>query len=238
VGSVLFTTIIVGFGFFGPASFWPFIRRRTAGLGVGLAVAQLVSHSALRRGLLDHQPVGSKQQWLLGGRLVASRSRIPWPSAHVGQHGAFIAGWFGIDDLSNTQITLYAIGIIVLSPWQHRGVKARRLASTTWAWSPSGDHRHGICPGVAKYPHAPSSVLFDTGGTVARRHPAWMGFPCSHDPAAYAISSFDGDRQRAEETRTPPATAAWEPAGQHRRVIVAPSSSTCWFTPFRRRRRS
>ena len=51
IGSAMFTTLIVGFGFFGPASFWSYIVG--GGLqvfAVGLAVAQLVSAYPLSGG--------------------------------------------------------------------------------------------------------------------------------------------------------------------------------------------
>ena len=52
VGSVLFTTMIVGLGFFGPASFWPFLLGGALQVfSVGLAVAQLVSAFPLSGGV-------------------------------------------------------------------------------------------------------------------------------------------------------------------------------------------
>ena len=66
VGSVLFTTIIVGFQFFGPASFWPFVIGAALQVfGVGLAVAQLVSAFPLSGGVYQIiSRLAPKMPWL------------------------------------------------------------------------------------------------------------------------------------------------------------------------------
>ncbi len=105
VGSVLFTTIIVGFGFFGPASFWPFIIGGALQVfGVGLAVAQLVSAFPLSGGVYQIiSRLAPKQQWLAwqGGWWLVVAHTVAVSALSVSMV-PFIAGWFGIDDLSNT----------------------------------------------------------------------------------------------------------------------------------------
>ena len=215
VGSVLFTTIIVGFGFFGPASFWPFIIGGALQVfGVGLAVAQLVSAFPLSGGVYQIiSRLAPKQQWLAwqGGWWLVVAHTVAVSALSVSMV-PFIAGWFGIDDLSNTQITLYAIGIIVLVTLVNiAGVKAAALLNNVGVVAEAAIIVMVIVAlVVAKYPHAPSSVLFDTGGTVgAGGNPAWMGFLFAMILPAYAISSFDATGNAAEETKNAARNAAW-----------------------------
>jgi amino acid transporter len=217
VGSVLFTTLIVGFGFFGPASFWPFVIGGALQVfGVGLAVAQLVSAFPLSGGVYQIiSRLAPKQQWLAwqGGWWLVIAHTVAVAALAVSMV-PFIADWFGIDDLSNTQITLYAIGIIVLVTLVNiAGVKAAALLNNIGVVAEAAIIVMVIVAlVVAKYPQAPSSVLFDTGGAVgAGGNPAWMGFLFAMILPAYAISSFDATGNAAEETRTRRVTPPGEP---------------------------
>jgi amino acid transporter len=215
VGSVLFTTIVVGFGFFGPASFWPFVIGGALQVfGVGLAVAQLVSAFPLSGGVYQIiSRLAPKQQWLAwqGGWWLVIAHTVAVSALAVSMV-PFIADWFGVDDLSNTQITLYAIGIIVLVTLVNiAGVKAAALLNNIGVVAEAAIIVMVVVAlVVAKYPHAPSSVLFDTAGTVgAGGNPAWMGFLFAMILPAYAISSFDATGNAAEETKNAARNAAW-----------------------------
>jgi amino acid transporter len=212
VGSVLFTTIVVGFGFFGPASFWPFILGGALQVfGVGLAVAQLVSAFPLSGGVYQIiSRLAPKQQWL------AWQSGWWLIIAHTVAVGAlavsmvpFIAGWFGINDLSTGEITLWAIGIILLITLVNvAGVRAAALLNNIGVVAEAAIIIMVIVAlVVAHYHRAPTAVLFDTAGTTADR-PAWIAFLFGMILPAYAISSFDATGNAAEETKNAARNAA------------------------------
>jgi amino acid transporter len=215
VGSVLFTTIVVGFQFFGPASFWPFVLGAALQVfGVGLAVAQLVSAFPLSGGVYQ-----------IVSRLAPKMPWLAWQSgwwlvtAHVVAVSAvsvslvpFMAGWFGITGLSTGMTTLWAIGIILAVTLVNiAGVKAAALLNNVGVVAEAAIIVMVVVALVVfKYPHAPSSVLFDTAGTVGNgaRTP-WIGFLFAMILPAYAISSFDATGNAAEETKNAARNAAW-----------------------------
>jgi amino acid transporter len=212
VGSVLFTTIIVGFGFFGPASFWPFIIGGALQVfGVGLAVAQLVSAFPLSGGVYQIiSRLAPKQQWLAwqGGWWLIIAHTVAVGALAVSMV-PFIAGWFGFNDLSTGEITLWAIGIIVLITLVNiAGVKAAALLNNIGVVAEAAIIIMVIVAlVVAHYHRAPASVLFDTAGTTADR-PAWIAFLFGMILPAYAISSFDATGNAAEETKNAARNAA------------------------------
>lgn len=213
VGSVLFTTIIVGFGFFGPASFWPFIIGGALQVfGVGLAVAQLVSAYPLSGGVYQIiSRLAPKQQWLAwqGGWWLIIAHTVAVGALAVSMV-PFIANWFGIAELSTGQTTLWAIGIIVLITLVNiAGVKAAALLNNVGVIAEAAIIIMVIVALVfAKYDRAPASVFFDTAGTTADR-PVWVAFLFGMILPAYAISSFDATGNAAEETRNASRNAAW-----------------------------
>jgi amino acid transporter len=212
VGSVLFTTIIVGFGFFGPASFWPFlIGGALQVFGVGLAVAQLVSAFPLSGGVYQIiSRLAPKQQWLAwqGGWWLIIAHTVAVGALAVSMV-PFIAGWFGLGELSNGEITLWAIGIIILVTLVNiAGVKAAALLNNVGVIAEAAIIIMVIVAlVVVKHDTAPASVLFDTAGTTADR-PAWIAFLFGMILPAYAISSFDATGNAAEETKNAARNAA------------------------------
>ncbi|AQT83102.1 amino acid transporter [Mycolicibacterium litorale] len=215
VGSVVFTTIIVGFGFFGPASFWPFIIGGALQVfGVGLAVAQLVSAFPLSGGVYQIiSRLAPKQQWLAwqGGWWLVIAHTVAVAALSVSMV-PFIAGWFGIEGLSAGATTLWAIGIIVLVTFVNiAGVKAAALLNNIGVVAEAAIILMVIVAlVVAKYPHAPASILFDTAGTVgAGGNAPWIGFLFAMILPAYTISSFDATGNAAEETKNAARNAAW-----------------------------
>jgi amino acid transporter len=214
VGSVLFTTIIVGFQFFGPASFWPFVVGGALQVfGVGLAVAQLVSAYPLSGGVYQIlSRLAPKMPWLAwqsGWWLIVAH--VVAVSAVTVSMVPFIAGWFGITALSTGQTTLWAIGLVlVVTAVNIAGVKAAALLNNVGVVAEAAIIVLVIVALVIfKYPHAPASVLFDTAGTVGHgSHPAWIGFLFATILPAYTISSFDATGNAAEETKNAARTAA------------------------------
>lgn len=213
VGSVVFTTIIVGFGFFGPASFWPFVIGGALQVfGVGLAVAQLVSAFPLSGGVYQIiSRLAPKQQWLAwqGGWWLVVAHTVAVAALSVSMV-PFIAGWFGIGDLSNGEITLWAIGIIVLVTLVNiAGVRAAAVLNNVGVVAEAAIIIMVIVAlVVVKYPQAPASILFDTAGATADR-PVWIGFLFAMILPAYTISSFDATGNAAEETKNAARNAAW-----------------------------
>jgi len=209
---VLFTTIIVGFGFFGPASFWPFlIGGALQVFGVGLAVAQLVSAFPLSGGVYQIiSRLAPKQQWLAwqGGWWLIIAHTVAVGALAVSMV-PFIAGWFGLGDLSNGELTLWAIGIIILVTLVNiAGVKAAALLNNVGVVAEAAIIVMVIIAlVVVKHDTAPASVLFDTAGTTAHR-PAWIAFLFGMILPAYAISSFDATGNAAEETKNAARNAA------------------------------
>lgn len=214
VGSILFTTLIVGLQFFGPASFWPFVLGGTLQVfGVGLAVAQLVSAYPLSGGVYQIVArVAPRRPWLAwqSGWWLVTAHVVAVSAVAVGMV-PFITGWFGITDLSTGQTALCAIGLILLITLVNiAGVRASALLNNV-----------GVIAEVAviilvvgalvffKYDRAPMSVLFDTGGTVSNGGwTAFLPFLFAMILPAYTISSFDATGNAAEETKNAARNAA------------------------------
>jgi amino acid transporter len=214
VGSVVFTTLIVGLQFFGPASFWPFVIGAALQVfGVGLAVAQLVSAYPLSGGVYQIiNRLAPKMPWLAwqsGWWLIVAHV-VAVTALAVGMV-PFIAGWFGIDNPSTGMTTLWAIAIILgVTLVNIAGVKAAALLNNIGVFAEAAIIVMVIIALVVfKYPHAPASVLFDTAGTVGKGgHAPWVGFLFAMILPAYAISSFDATGNAAEETKNAARNAA------------------------------
>ena len=203
IGSAMFTTLIVGFGLFGPASFWSYVVGGAFQVfAVGLAVAQLVSAYPLSGG-----------NYQITGRIT----RLPWLAWQTGwmiiiAHAVavtaiavslvpFVASWFGFDPQTRGETLPWALGLIVLVTI----VNAISVKLT------AGVNNVGVIAEiiailmiivallVVKHPTQPFSVVFDDAGTAAN---GWfVPFLAAMILPAYLISSFDATGNAAEETK-------------------------------------
>lgn len=203
IGSALFTTIIVGFGFFGPASFWAYlVGGALQVLFVGLVVGELVSAYPLSGGV--YQIIGriTKARWLAwqsGWWLVIAHTVA---TAAVGVSLVpFIAGWFGWENLSGLQVSLVALGLVVfVTAVNLAGVRAAALLNNIGVVA----EVIGIlliigALVVVKHDTQPLSILSDTAGTTSD---GWVKpFLFAMILPAYLISSFDATGNAAEETK-------------------------------------
>ena len=115
VTSSMFTTLVVGLVFFGPASFWSWVIGGTLQVfAVGLAVAELVSAYPLAGGVYQINnrilsqaksrfvrrichPVSWQSGWWIVIAHTVSVAAVSWSMV------PFVAEWFGIDNLSSGQ---------------------------------------------------------------------------------------------------------------------------------------
>src|SRR5579862_5787684 len=115
VTSSMFTTLVVGLAFFGPASFWSWVIGGTLQVfAVGLAVAELVSAYPLAGGVYQInnrilsqarsafvRRFGQSVSWQSGWWIViahtVSTAAVSWSMV------PFVAEWFGISNLSSAQ---------------------------------------------------------------------------------------------------------------------------------------
>ena len=98
IASAIFTTLIVGLGFFGPASFWSFLVGGALQVfTVGLAVAILVSAYPLAGGVYQITGRITGKPWLAWQTgwwlLIAHTVAVTACSVSI---APFIAGWFGV----------------------------------------------------------------------------------------------------------------------------------------------
>ncbi|WPB88168.1 APC family permease [Streptomyces malaysiensis] len=204
VGSIIFTTLVVGFQFFGPASFWAFV----VGGGfqvffVGLAVAELVSAFPLSGGVYQIINRLTKARWLAwqGGWWLVIAHTIAVTAVAVAI-APFLAGWLGYSSLSASATIRCAIGLLVaVTIVNLAGVKIAAFVNNLGVFAEVA----GIVLAVGallfvKYQHAPMSTLNNTGGTV---HAGWwLGpFLFAMLVPAFTISSFDATGNAAEETK-------------------------------------
>lgn len=203
VGSSMFTTLIVGLAFFGPASFWSF-----AGGGflqvfvVGLAIAELVSAYPLAGGVYQINNRITKRPWIgwqSGWWLVIAHT-VALPAIAVAIT-PFVANWFGVSVTTTTQTIPWAIGLIVLVTLINLlGVRiASMINNIGVAAELCGILIITIALLAVHHPTHSVSFLSNTGGKVVGG--AWL------KPALFAlvlptyiISSFDSSGNAAEET--------------------------------------
>jgi amino acid transporter len=208
VGSALFTTLVVGLGFFGPASFWSYlIGGAFQVLLVGLAMAQLVSAYPLSGGVYQIATRLSRKPWLgwQCGWMVVIAHTVAVTSIAV-SIVPFVAAWFGADPQGGSVI-VWTIGLILLVTVINLvGVKITATANNI------GVIAEIACVVLAigallffKHPTQPLSVVFDSAGTAAHGWitPLLLGTILP----AYLISSFDATGNAAEETRDAARTA-------------------------------
>ena len=204
IASGIFTTLIVGLGFFGPASFWSFVIG--GGLQVftvGLAVAELVSAYPLAGGVYQITGRITGKPWLAWQTgwwlLIAHTVAVTTVAVSI---APFIAGWFGITISTPGQTLPWALGLIVLGTVINiAGVKVAAVLNNL------GVIAEIVCVvGIIgallffKHPTQPLGFLSDSGGTATNGH--WfLPFLFAMILPAYAISSFDATGNASEETK-------------------------------------
>jgi amino acid transporter len=203
VGASMFTTLIVGLSFFGPASFWSFVGGGFLNVFfVGLAVAELVSAYPLAGGVYQINNRITKRPWIgwqSGWWLIIAHT-VSLPAIAVAIT-PFVASWFGVTVTTTTQTLPWAIGLIVLVTLINLfGVRLAAMVNNIGVTAELCGILIGICALLfVRHPTQHLSFLSNTGGTVV--HGAWL------KPALFAlilptyiISSFDSSGNAAEET--------------------------------------
>lgn len=204
IASGIFTTLIVGIGFFGPASFWSFLVGGALQVfTVGLAVAMLVSAYPLAGGVYQITGRITGKPWLAWQTgwwlLIAHTVAVTACSVAI---SPFIAGWFGVTFESASDALPWTLGLIVAATIINiAGVKVAALLNNI------GVIAEVICVVgligvllVVKHPTQPLSFLADSGGTASNGN--WfVPFLFAMILPAYAISSFDATGNASEETK-------------------------------------
>ena len=204
IASGLFTTLIVGLGFFGPASFWSFVVGGALQVfTVGLAVAELVSGYPLAGGVYQITGRITGKPWLAWQTgwwlIIAHTVAVTTVAVAI---APFIAGWFGVSLETPEQTLPWALGLIVAGTLVNvAGVKAAALLNNL------GVVAEIICVVaiigallIVKHPTQPLGFLSDSGGTATNGH--WVApFLFAMILPAYVISSFDATGNASEETK-------------------------------------
>lgn len=209
IASAMFTTMIVGFGFFGPASFWPYVVGGAAQVFlVGLAIGELVSAFPLSGGVYQIISRITKFPWLAwqsGWWLVIAHTVAV---AAVGVSLVpYIAAWFGLGELSGMQTSLVALGLVaIVTVVNLVGVKAAALLNNVGVVAEIvGAILFIGALLIIKHPTQDLSIFTDTAGTTAD---GWLKpFLFAMILPAYLISSFDATGNAAEETKNAARTA-------------------------------
>jgi amino acid transporter len=213
VTSAMFTTLIVGLAFFGPASFWSWVIGGTLQVfAVGLAVAELVSAYPLAGGVyqinnrilgqaksrlvrrLGH-PVSWQSGWWIVTAHTVSTAAVAWSMV------PFVAEWFGINNLSSAQSLWWALGITILASVINLvGVRAAATMNNIGVLAEIGGALLVIVALLVIHHHTqPASILTNTAGTVVN-HQWFKPLLFAFILPAYIISSFDSTGNAAEET--------------------------------------
>ena len=204
IASGIFTTLIVGIGFFGPAAFWSFLVGGALQVfTVGLAVAMLVSAYPLAGGVYQITGRITGKPWLAWQTgwwlLIAHTVAVTACSVSI---APFIAGWFGVTFDGAADALPWTLGLIVLATIINvAGVKFAAILNNI------GVVAEVICVVgligvllIVKHPTQPLSILSDSGGTATGGH--WfVPFLFAMILPAYAISSFDATGNASEETK-------------------------------------
>ncbi len=209
IASGIYTTMIVGFGFFGPASFWSYVIGGALQVFfVGLAVSELVSAYPLSGGVYQIISRLSKQRWLAwqsGWWLVIAHTVAT--AAVAVSLVPFVAEWIGLGEVSGVQTSLVAFGLVVLVTLVNlAGVKAAALLNNVGVVA----EVVGIvliigALLVVNHDTQPLSILHDDAGTADG---GWLKpLLFAMILPAYAISSFDATGNAAEETKDAAKTA-------------------------------
>jgi amino acid transporter len=209
IGSAMFTTLIVGFGFFGPASFWSYIVGGALQVfAVGLAVAQLVSAYPLSGGNYQITNRITRTPWLAWqtGWLIIIAHTVAVTAIAVSLV-PFVSAWFGVEVETPAQALPWALGLIIFVT----------LINAINVKVAAGVNNIGVIAElvgilmiivaliVIKHPTQPLSILNETAGTAEN---GWLGaFLFATILPAYLISSFDATGNAAEETKNAAKTA-------------------------------
>ena len=203
IGSATYTTLIVGFGFFGPASFWSYVVGGIFQVFfVGLAVSELVSAYPLSGGVYQIINRITKYKWLAwqsGWWLVIAHTVAT--AAVAVSLVPFVADWFGLGTLSGTQTSLIAFVLVVLVTLVNlAGVKAAALLNNVGVLAEVVGLILIIGALLLAHHHTqPLSILNDTAGTTSG---GWIKpFLFAMILPAYLISSFDATGNASEETK-------------------------------------
>jgi amino acid transporter len=204
IASAIFTTMIVGLGFFGPASFWSYLVG--GGLQVftvGLAVAELVSGYPLAGGVYQITGRITGKPWLAWQTgwwlLIAHTVAVTAISVSL---APFLAGWFGVTFDGAADALPWTLGLIVAATIVNvAGVKAAAMLNNL------GVVAEIVCVVlvigallVVKHPTQPLGFLSDSGGTATNGN--WfVPFLFAMILPAYLISSFDATGNASEETK-------------------------------------
>jgi amino acid transporter len=209
IGSAFYTTIIVGFGFFGPASFWSYVIGGAFQVFfVGLAVGELVSAYPLSGGVYQIITRITKVRWLAwqsGWWLVIAHTVAT--AAVAVSLVPFIADWFGLGALTGFQTSLFALVLVALVTIVNlAGVKAAALLNNVGVMAEIlGAVLIIGALLIAKHDTQPLSIFTDTAGTTSD---GWLKpFLFAMILPAYLISSFDATGNAAEETKNAAKTA-------------------------------
>lgn len=202
VGTAMYTTLIVGFMFFGPASFWAYLVGAFFQVFiVGLAVAELVSAYPLSGGVyqinnrITKKPIiGWMSGWFI---IVAHTVSVTAISASL---VPYIYSWFGMKDVTKTQSLGLTIGLILVVGFINRlGVKVTAQVNNLGVIAEIA----GLLLLIAAFlviSHPTNAANFmDTAGTTAESGKT-MGFIMALLLPGYLISSFDSTGNAAEET--------------------------------------
>jgi amino acid transporter len=204
IASATFTTLIVGLGFFGPASFWSYVVGGALQvLTVGFAVAELVSAYPLAGGVYQITGRITGKPWLAWQTgwwlLIAHTVAVTAVAVSI---APFIAGWFGVTLETPGQTMPWALGLIVLGTIIN--VAGVKIAATL--------NNIGVVAEIVvvvavigallfvKHPTQPLAFLNDSGGTASGGN--WLTpFLFAMILPAYMISSFDATGNASEETK-------------------------------------
>jgi amino acid transporter len=211
VVSASYTTLVVGLGFFGPASFWSWVIGGTLQVfAVGLAIAELVSAYPLAGGVYQinnrilRQAKGRlfRSNWLgwqTGWWIVIAHtvavSTLAWSMV------PFVASWFGVAAPSTIATLWWALGIVALvSIVNFIGVKVAATVNNIGVLAELIGGAMIIVALLVVHHHTqPVSIVNNTAGTVS--HGEWFKpFLFAFILPAYIISSFDSSGNAAEET--------------------------------------
>lgn len=209
--SALYTTLVVGLAFFGPASFWSWVIGGSFQVfAVGIAVAELVSAYPLAGGvyqincrilaqsrnrLLRSPWLGWQSGWWIVVAHTVAVAAVAWSMV------PFVASWFGVTGLSNADTFYWALTLCALSTLIN--LISVRLSALTNNLGVLAELSAGVLVVVALFVvshHTQSlSILTNSGGTVQHGH--WIKpFLLALLLPLFIISSFDSTGNAAEET--------------------------------------
>ena len=203
ITSAMFTTLIVGLQFFGPASFWSYVVGGACQIFlVGLAVAELVSAYPLSGGAYQIVNRITRRPWLAwqsGWWMVIAH--VVSLTAIAASLVPFVAGWFGYDPIADGTTVYWVLGIIVLVTITNLvGVKVAALVNNAGVVAEIVASILIIGALVlVKHDTQPASIIFEDAGTATNG--MTMAFLAAMLLPAYLISSFDATGNAAEETK-------------------------------------